>query len=327
MIKGKLGICLYEENYNTKEIIQIQDNTEVLSIKVMNKVSNIKSTKKLTTKLTKEEDNKSINKTDNRSINEPDNRSINKTVNSNITSWYNTDKFNEILATIDNNNFNHKNKISKSKFNDINNLINSIKGNTISEANAKKKLNELNEIKKVETNGKTLPKSQKKLLSLFDDLKTIFNVNESESENESVNENENESESVNENESESVNENENENDDKQCYEIKQLNDWFKTTDQTKSLEEQIEMLKTKDFLDEYWYVGYYHGNKELNYKIFKAKAAHLLNDLDKKLFEKIFNYTFAVLVEKLINTIDKEENQIIIDDIEKFLKNINLINL
>ena len=63
-------------------------------------------------------------------------------------------------------------------------------------------------------------------------------------------------------------------------------------------------------------MGYYHGDKKLNYKIFKAKAAHLLNDLDKQLFLKIFGYTFAALVDKLINTIDKEENQIIIDDIE-----------
>ena len=82
-------------------------------------------------------------------------------------------------------------------------MINSIKGNTISEADAKKKINELNEIKEVETNGKRLIENQKKLLSLFDDLKTIFNV--SENENESVNENENES--VNENENESENEN------------------------------------------------------------------------------------------------------------------------
>ena len=91
--------------------------------------------------------------------------------------------------------------------------------------------------------------------------------------------------------------------------------WLKTIDQTKSLEKQIEILKTKGFLDEYWYVGYYHGNKELNYKIFKAKAAHLLNDLDEQLFE-IFGHKSAALVDKLINTIDKEENQIIIDDIE-----------
>ena len=95
----------------------------------------------MTTKLTKEVDNKSIevidkvliNEPDNKSINKPANKSINKTVNSNTTSWYDTDKFNKILAAIDNNNFNHKNKIDKLKFNDINDLINSIKRNTISE--------------------------------------------------------------------------------------------------------------------------------------------------------------------------------------------------
>ena len=54
----------------------------------------------------------------------------------------------KILTTIDNNNFNHKNKIGKLKFNDINNLINNIKNNTISEADTKKKINELKEIKK-----------------------------------------------------------------------------------------------------------------------------------------------------------------------------------
>ena len=248
MFKEKLGICLYEENYYTEEIIQIQDNTEVPSIKEISKVSNKKSTKKLTTKLTKEVDNKSIevmdevlinepdnksinrpdnksinkpdnkstNKLDNKSINEPDNKSINKKVNSNTTSWYDTDKFNEILATIDNSNFNHENKIGKLKFNDINDLINSIKGNTISEADTKKKINELNEIKKVEIKGKRLIESQKKLLSLFDDLlKTIFNktVNESNSNTK------NESESDYESDNESDNEGEK---DKYYYEIRQL---------------------------------------------------------------------------------------------------------
>ena len=98
-----------------------------------------------------------------------------------ITSWCDTNKFNKMLATIDNNNFNHKNKMGKLKFNDINDLINSIKGNTISEADAKKKLNKLNEIKKVEMEGKQLIENQKKLRRLFDDLKTIFTktVNES----------------------------------------------------------------------------------------------------------------------------------------------------
>ena len=79
----------------------------------------------------------------------------------------------KILTTIGSNNFNHKSKIGKSKFNDINNLINGIKNNTISEADTKNKINELNEIKKVEKTVKDLLKIKKKLLSLFDDLKTF----------------------------------------------------------------------------------------------------------------------------------------------------------
>ena len=38
-------------------------------------------------------------------------------------------------------------KVGKLKFNDINNLINNVKNNRISEAGTKKKINELNEIK------------------------------------------------------------------------------------------------------------------------------------------------------------------------------------
>ena len=64
-------------------------------------------------------------------------------------------------------------------------------------------------------------------------------------------------------------------------------------------------------------MGYYHDDKELNLKIFKAKAAHILNDLDEQLFDKIFGHTFAALADKLINTTNKEENKIIIDDIKK----------
>ena len=128
------------------------------SIKVIDKV------------LINELDNNSFNEPDNKSINELTNELTNEKVNSNITSWYDTNKFDKILATIDNNNFNHKNKIGKLKLNDISDLINSIKGNSISEADTKKEINELNEIKKVETNSKRLIESQKKLLSLFDDF-------------------------------------------------------------------------------------------------------------------------------------------------------------
>ena len=74
------------------------------------------------------------------------------------TNWYDKNKFNKILTTIGSNNFNHKNKIGKFKFNDINNLINNIKNNTISESDTKKKIKELNEMKSLETIGRRLIK-------------------------------------------------------------------------------------------------------------------------------------------------------------------------
>ena len=82
-------------------------------------------------------------------------------------------------------------------------MINNIKNNTISELEIKKKISELNEMKR-------LIKNQEKFLSFFDNLKTIFNKNNDSNNNES--------------DSNNKNENENENDDEQCYEIKQLND-------------------------------------------------------------------------------------------------------
>ena len=85
---------------------------------------------------------------------------------------------------------------------------------------------------------------------------------------------------------EKMSENESKNENKKYTshnKIKELNDWFETIDQTKSLEDQIEILKTKDALDYYWYVSYYNDNKDLNYKLFKAKAAYLLNELDEHL--------------------------------------------
>ena len=41
------------------------------------------------------------------------------------------------------------------------------------------------------------------------------------------------------------------------------------------------------------------------------------NEVDEKLFEKIFGHTFIKLADKLINTTDKEENQKIVKNIEK----------
>ena len=41
------------------------------------------------------------------------------------------------------------------------------------------------------------------------------------------------------------------------------------------------------------------------------------NDIDEKLFEEIFDRKFETLANKLINTTNKEENQIIAKNIEK----------
>ena len=41
------------------------------------------------------------------------------------------------------------------------------------------------------------------------------------------------------------------------------------------------------------------------------------NIIDKKLFEQIFGHTLIKLADKLINTTNKEENQIIVKNIEK----------
>ena len=41
------------------------------------------------------------------------------------------------------------------------------------------------------------------------------------------------------------------------------------------------------------------------------------NEIDKKLFEQIFGHTLIKLADKLINTTNKEENQIIVNIINK----------
>ena len=71
-------------------------------------------------------------------------------------------------------------------------MIKNIKNNAISEADIKRKINKLNERKNIEKKDKRLIKYQEKSLSLFDDLKTIFN-NNNNNESDSGNENENES--------------------------------------------------------------------------------------------------------------------------------------
>ena len=97
-----------------------------------------------------------MNKESNKELNKELLETISPKNDENTTNWYDKNKFNKILTTIDSINFNRKNIIGKFKFNDINNLINNIKNNTISETDIKKKINKLNEMKKIEAKGKRL---------------------------------------------------------------------------------------------------------------------------------------------------------------------------
>ena len=100
-----------------------------------------------------------------------------------------------------------------------------------------------------------------------------------------------------------------------------INDFSdKIIDKSKSFEEQIEPITKRENLDEYYFMDD-NGNKELKFKMFKLKRAHLSNIIDKKIFEQIFGHTFETLANKLINTTNKEENQIIVNNINKNKKN------
>ena len=52
--------------------------------------------------------------------------------NENTTDWFDKNKFQKMLAIVNSNKFDHKNKIGKFKYNDIIELINNIDNNTIS---------------------------------------------------------------------------------------------------------------------------------------------------------------------------------------------------
>ena len=69
-------------------------------------------------------------------------------------------------------------------------------------------------------------------------------------------------------------------------------------------------------------MDYYEDNKETNLRLFKLKFAHIFNDVNDNLFKEIFSLTSIKLADKLINTANKEENQMFINDIKKNEDNI-----
>ena len=91
---------------------------------------------------------------------------------------------------------------------------------------------------------------------------------------------------------------------------------MKKIDEIKSFEDQIDILKKLPCLYDYWPMNYYKDNKETNLRLFKLKFAHVFNDVDDNLFKEIFGLTSVKLADKLINTTSKEENQMLVNDIE-----------
>ena len=192
-------------------------------------------------------------------------------------------------------------------------MVNNIKNNTISEIDAKKRLNTLNIIKNSEIKHRRIISGQKELLNLFDDLSNIILTDKtlkSESQEDKNEENENENDYENEDEDDYYDyENQNKTIDQNKI-IKGLNDILdEIIGKSKSFEEQIKSSKKLEGLKGYWpYKNY--DDKELKSKHFKMQLADMSNKIDKKLFEQIFDHT-------LIKLTDKEENQIIVSSIKK----------
>ena len=129
-----------------------------------------------------------------------------------------------MLAIIDSNKFNYKNKIGEFKYIDIKDLVNNIRNNTISEISAKKGLNKLNERKNagIIKYLKHTP-GQKELLSLFNNLLDVILTDKTLMSSKDKNEKEN---------------------DKKLIIIKELNDALdEIIDKSKSFEEQIKSIK------------------------------------------------------------------------------------
>ena len=96
--------------------------------------------------------------------------------------------------------------------------------------------------------------------------------------------------------------------------IKSLNDSLdEIINKSKSFEDQIESLKKLEGLKEYCFMEDFY-DKKLKLKI---HLADMPNKIDEKLFENIFGHNLMKIVDELINTTNKEKNEIIVDNICK----------
>ena len=58
-----------------------------------------------------------------------------------------------------------------------------------------------------------------------------------------------------------------------------------------------------------------YDDKELKSKYFKIELAKMSNDIEENLFEQIFGHTLIKFADKLINTTNKDENQLVVKNI------------
>ena len=157
-------------------------------------------------------------------------------------------------------------------------------------------------------------------------VKTLESKSQEDDENENVNVNENENENVNDEtlmssdkdddyDDENKNENENEDDDESKQNNKRIKWSFRWNNwQIKIIWRANKIVKKREDLKGYWPYNDY-DDKELKSKYFKIELADMSNEIDKKLFEQIFGHTLETLANKLINTTNKKENQIIVKNI------------
>ena len=185
-LKEKLGLCLYEDICDEQELISMSEEIfKEENIFTQHDVEN-KQLKEENEKLRKEneqlrKENEQLRKNNvvkdaeiKESIEKPKeikSPEEDKNTTDSYPNWFDKNKFKNILAIIDSNKFNYKNKIGEFKYTDIKDLVNNIRNNTISEIPAKKDLNILNEIKNTEIiKKKRCTSKQKELSNLFKDL-------------------------------------------------------------------------------------------------------------------------------------------------------------
>ena len=124
MLKEKLGLCPYEVICDEQEFIlmpEIQDDIEKLKKENKESIETKSPEESMKIKISEESIEIKSPKRD-----------------ENTTDWFDKNKFEKILAIAGSNKFNHKNKIGNFMYNDVNNLIDNINNNTISEILAKK---------------------------------------------------------------------------------------------------------------------------------------------------------------------------------------------